>query len=338
MAKRIVICCDGTWNTLKQPDTTNVVKFADGLVQSPDQLVFYHEGVGTRPLERVLGGAFGFGLSRNVRDAYRFVVEHYEPGDELYLLGYSRGAYTARSTAGFIRNCGVLRPDEIDLIDDAYGLYRDRDPSSHPDESEATAFRRAHAWEDRTPIRFIGVWDTVGALGIPLSGIRIVNFLNRAWQFHDTKLSSSVASAYQALAIDEKRGPFRPSIWAPDHAAGQECEQAWFAGCHGDVGGGNPEPSLACITLQWMVDRARAAGLVFKPDAFAPVAPDAETAPIHDSRTGFWKILQSFERQLGVVDAQHEHASAKAVERTETVPDYRPGNLIAFLDRKPRLV
>lgn len=337
MAKRIVICCDGTWNTLKQPATTNVVKVAEAVEQRDDQLVFYHAGVGTKTFERVLGGAFGFGLSRNVRDAYRFVVEHYEPGDELFVFGYSRGAYTARSTVGFIRNCGVLRRTEIDRIDEAYGIYRDRGASTHPNETAATEFREKYACEQRTPIRFLGVWDTVGALGIPLAGVPIVSWINRAWQFHDTKLSGSVRAAHHALAIDEKRGPFRPSIWTPDHVVDQIREQVWFAGCHGDVGGGNPEPTLAHITLHWMVERARAAGLVFRPDAFAPLAPDAETAPINQSRNGFWKLLQTFERELGVTDGQHERASVKAVERTKTVPDYKPENLLEYLATDPPL-
>ncbi|WP_435157978.1 DUF2235 domain-containing protein [Amycolatopsis sacchari] len=333
MGKRIVICCDGTWNTLQQPAPTNVVKVAQAVAQRDDQLVFYHEGVGTRPFERVLGGAFGFGLSRNVRAAYRFLVEHYEPGDELFFFGFSRGAYTARSTVGFVRNCGILRREEIGRIDEAYRLYRDRSPSTHPAGDQAREFRRAYACEDVTPVRFIGVWDTVGALGIPISGFRLVNLVNRRWQFHDTKLTSTVAAAFQALAIDERRGPFRPAIWAPDGAPRQRREQTWFPGCHSDVGGGYPEPCLAQLSLLWMVERAESCGLVFTPGAI-PTRPEAREAPAHDSRTFFYKLLRPYVRQLGVTDPAKEDVAAEAVARMESDPAYRPENLVDFLRRR----
>src|SRR3954470_17593333 len=131
MSKRLVICCDGTWNTPDQERNgqacpTNVTKFALAVADTADdgkeQRVFYHRGVGTSRSERIRGGAFGFGLSRNVKDAYRFIVDNYEPGDELYLFGFSRGAFTARSTAGFVRNAGILRRECADLVDDAYAL------------------------------------------------------------------------------------------------------------------------------------------------------------------------------------------------------------------------
>ncbi|HVW44958.1 MAG TPA: DUF2235 domain-containing protein, partial [Amycolatopsis sp.] len=120
MTKRLVVCCDGTWNSLKQTAPTNVVQLYHALAPAGDlpQAGFYHEGVGTRPWERITGGAFGFGLSRNVRDCYRFLVEHFEPGDEVFLFGFSRGAYTARSTAGFVRNCGILRSANVSKVDD----------------------------------------------------------------------------------------------------------------------------------------------------------------------------------------------------------------------------
>src|SRR3954451_19845061 len=133
--KRLVICCDGTWNTPDQADgngrpcPTNVTKLAHAVADRDragiEQPLFYHVGVGTRPGERLRGGAFGFGLSRDVKAAYRWIVENYDPGDELLLFGFSRGAYTARSTAGLMRNVGVLQPGHAGRIDDAYRLYRD---------------------------------------------------------------------------------------------------------------------------------------------------------------------------------------------------------------------
>jgi uncharacterized protein (DUF2235 family) len=172
--KRLVICCDGTWNRPDQakdrrPCPTNVTKLAMALAdQDADgtaQRLYYHPGVGTHEGERLLGGIFGLGLSSDVRSAYRFVVENYDPGDEIFLFGFSRGAFTARSTAGLIRNAGILRRENIARVDEAYAPYRDR--AFRPRALESTLFRRA--WSPEPRIRFIGVYDTVGALGIPQS-------------------------------------------------------------------------------------------------------------------------------------------------------------------------
>jgi uncharacterized protein (DUF2235 family) len=352
MTKRLVICCDGTWNTPDQMNggtaaPTNVVKVA--LAVAPvgadgrEQRVYYHRGLGTSRWERIRGGAFGFGLSRDVRDCYRFLVHHYEPGDELFFFGFSRGAYTARSTVGFVRNCGILRPEHADRVDEAYSLYRSRRPGTRPKSVEAQLFRRSYSHETR--IRFLGVWDTVGALGIPLSGLRLVNLVNRRWQFHDTALSSSIDSAFHALAIDERRGPFRPTLWnAPDGASGQHREQVWFAGSHSDVGGGCPDPALAEIPLLWLADRARGRGLTFAEDAFARrtdgdepdlrnlgkvVAPDP-FGRLHESRFGPYRLLPPYVRSIGKADSANEFAATAAVARQDT-DGYEAPNLADYL-------
>ncbi len=188
-----------------------------------------------------------------------------------------------RSTVGFVRNCGILRREHAGRVDEAYAFYRSRRSRTHPQSIEAQLFRRSYSYETR--IRFIGVWDTVGALGIPFSRLRLVNLLNRRWQFHDTDLSTTVDAAFQALAIDEKRGPFRPTIWKQQaNADGQRLEQVWFAGVHSDIGGGYPDPALAEIALCWMVDRASACGLVFDTDAFAPLPPGEDDSLRHTGR------------------------------------------------------
>ena len=202
MSKRLVVCCDGTWNVPDRIDRgqlspSNVVHIAlataDRDAEGRRQLVFYDTGVGTRRFEHVLGGAFGFGLSSKVKDAYRFLIETYEPGDEIFLFGFSRGAYTARSTAGLIRNCGILRRDQATRLDAGYELYRRRDSASLPSEFESQLFRRMYACEPETRIRFIGVWDTVGALGIPAGipwlPVSWVQSFNKRWAFHDLRLS-----------------------------------------------------------------------------------------------------------------------------------------------------
>ena len=336
MTKRLIMCCDGTWNTPDQqhggrPRPTNVTKLALAVAprdpQGVSQRVFYQRGVGTTRWERLRGGAFGFGLSRDVRNTYRFIVRNYEAGDELYFLGFSRGAFTARSTAGFVRNAGILRRDEEDRVDEAYALYRSR--SAHPRSVEAQLFRQSHSHETR--IRFIGVWDTVGALGIPLNGLRWVNAMNRRWQFHDTELSSWVDAAFQALAIDERRRPFLPAVWKPQpDAVAQALEQVWFTGTHCDVGGGNRDSRLADLALWWLAEQARGCGLALDERAVT-FDDDRASGTIHESRNAFYRLLPSYTRPVGATDAESEYAASSAVERLGN--GYAPPGLTAYLDR-----
>jgi uncharacterized protein (DUF2235 family) len=329
--KRLVVCCDGTWNTAGQKFPTNVKRLyaalsdtgADGVRQEG----CYVQGVGTKPRERILGGAFGWGLSANIKDAYRFVVEHFEPGDELFLLGFSRGAYTARSTAGFIRNAGILTEKHRGRIDEAYDLYRDR--GKHPREDVATEFRAKYSHETR--IRFIGVWDTVGSLGIPLTGLHLAKWLNRRWQFHDTDLSSWVDAAFHAVAIDERRRPFVPTMWKQRQgAAAQTVEQVWFSGVHSDVGGGYADHELADIALLWMADRAESCGLAFRKGALDPpaVAPRAD-GRMHNSRKDLYLLFRPAERKLGQPDVVNELVASSAIARLDGDPSYAP-NLRAY--------
>lgn len=333
---RLVVCCDGTWNTARRAAPTNVVRLHAAVAATgPDglaQRAHYVQGVGTRPFERLVGGVFGFGLSANVQDGYAFLVEHFEPGDELFLVGFSRGAYTARSLAGLVRNAGVLRREHADRQDEAYALYRDR--AEHPRGEASTAFRARFSHETR--IRAVGVWDTVGALGIPLGGLDTVRRLNARWRFHDTALSSRVDAAFHAVAVDERRGPFVPTLWQDDPAAaaeGRRVEQVWFAGVHSDVGGGYAERGLADVTLLWMADRLAECGLALDPGALSPqeVVPDP-LSPLHDSRTGVHRLTRPVTRSLGEVAPGSELAASSAVERREQDPSYGP-NLGAYLTR-----
>src|SRR5438034_5107168 len=267
MPKRIVVCCDGTWSTPDERDVnpanppeyalapTNVTKLALAVAPSDpqngiSQLVFYNRGVGTGNWGHILGGVLGAGLDRKIQEAYTYIVENYESGDELYLFGFSRGAYTVRSLAGFIRNSGVLQPRNASRLDAAFALYRDRSPASHPRTLESQLFRRSFSYEPR--IKFMGVWDTVGSLGIPNAPFPIA----KHWMFHDLVLSSYVENAFQALAIDERRGPFSPALFARDQHDAQRLEQVWFAGVHKDVGGGYFAHTLSDLSLAWMARRA----------------------------------------------------------------------------------
>ena len=325
---------------------TNVTKLALGLApcdrDGNPQLLHYEKGVGTGRFERLRGGALGLGLSRNIRSCYRFLVDSYEPGDELHLFGFSRGAFTARSLAGLVRNSGILRREHADRVDAAYGLYRARRPDAHPRGIEARIFRRMYS-HDECVIETIGVWDTVGALGIPRRGAHLIPWLNQRWEFHDTDLSSRVRAAFQALAIDERRGPFEPTLWRQqEDAEDQVLEQVWFAGAHSDVGGGYPDPALAELALLWMVDRVRGYGLELEPDYLRPasVTPDPEArtlgrevAPdplgtLHDSRTGIYRLRPGRDRRMLAADGSPSvdgrSVAASALHRREARADYRP--------------
>ncbi|MEU6273739.1 DUF2235 domain-containing protein [Streptomyces populi] len=362
MSKRLVICCDGTWNFADQPSRTNVTKVAlsvlPGSVDGKEQRVYYHSGVGTHRWERLGGGAFGVGLSRNVLDAYRFLVESYEPDDELFLFGFSRGAFTARSLAGLVRNCGVLRRDQAHRIRHAWALYRDR--IERPSGTASTLFRRAYARE--TEIHFIGVWDTVGALGIPVPDAAwlrpAVNRFNRRWAFHDTDLSRHVRGAFHALAIDEQRSSFRPTLWHQQPGAaeqGQELKQVWFTGVHCDVGGGYEETALSDIPLLWMVDQARRFGLRFDSDVLAEAGPETtreiidfrvrpdSSGKLHTSRTGLFRLARPLYRPLGraangegVLDG-NEFLAVPAKERYDRDTHYRPPEMERCLSRRDRI-
>jgi uncharacterized protein (DUF2235 family) len=347
--KRLIVCCDGTWNTPDQlssgrPSPTHVTRLALAIAPTDssgvEQRMFYHRGVGTTRWERIRGGAFGLGLSRNVRDCYRFLVANFEPGDEIFLFGFSRGAFTARSTAGFIRNSGILRPEHADHVGEAYNLYRSR--QAHPRGVEATLFRRTYSHETR--IRCIGVWDTVGALGVPINGLRLLNVLNRRNEFHDTDLSTTVDAAFQALAIDESRKPFRPAIWNKQPSSTpQEVEQVWFAGCHCDVGGGYADHTIADIPLRWMIKNAMRQGLAIDEAAFLagpfagqphedPAAPAPDPlGKTHESRTSFYRLLRPYHRPLDADPVHRESVASSVLERTTQVPGYAPQNLIRYL-------
>ena len=351
--KRLILCCDGTWNSADQQKgerltPTNVIKLAyrvakrDGPVA---QVLYYDQGVGTgNALDRFLGGAFGEGLVDNIHDAYRFLIANYEVGDELFLFGFSRGAYTARSIAGMVRKCGILDRRSVGHYLEALRLYRD--DVVHPDDKHAAEFRRQHsiAGEADIPIAFIGVWDTVGALGIPLRGLRWIT--RRDHQFHDAELSRTVRRACHALAIDERRAPFEPSLWAYVPKDGQVVEQVWFIGAHSDVGGGYPDVGLSDIALEWMIGKAQGAGLAFGGSLLQanPLRGDP-LAPSHDSKRGLYRLTRGLDRPIGVVpDADRSSARAAALDPRQSVhpsvlvrwdrdPRYRPPALAEYLRR-----
>jgi hypothetical protein len=324
-AKKIIVCCDGTWN--KSEDRTNITWFNANIVgDGGNQIIYYDTGVGTHWYDEKTGGVLGAGLSRNVREAYQFILENYQPGDEIYCFGFSRGAFTVRSLCGFMGQVGRLA--SVDDISEAYFFYRINEPDDEPN-----AFERLFQPKMAGPmsVRFLGVFDTVGSLGIPLEiadkagDMEGKSIIGRAkgfllgWAddigdrlrrpikgFHDMTLGSIVEEARHAMAIDENRAMFVPTLWTqrPGQATrvevdgqitnvDQKVEQVWFAGVHSDVGGGYDDPEwLANIPLLWMAEKAAAAGLIFKDGALAALRQDQNSmAPQHDSMTKVWKTL-----------------------------------------------
>jgi uncharacterized protein (DUF2235 family) len=360
MVTRLVVCCDGTWNTPDQmigtvARPTNVTKLALSITPTDAsgtrQCVYYHQGVGTSRWDHIRGGAVGAGLSANVLDAYQFLIDNYQDGDELWFFGFSRGAFTARSIAGLVRNCGVLRTQNLNRMHEAFALYRSRAES--PRGTASTLFRHAYSYEPR--VRFVGVWDTVGALGIPVPSTRalqpLVAFFNRRLAFHDTNLSTHVDGAFHALAIDEKRKAFLPTLWTQQADAGSQIlEQVWFSGAHSDVGGGYSPSGLSDIALLWMIEKARGFGLdVTQPpvvtghpkdvspgeSAEVEVAPDP-MATIHESRKRFYRLFKPVSRPIGTSPDGHELLASSAGARHEKDHDhYHPDNLTAYLASGP---
>jgi uncharacterized protein (DUF2235 family) len=335
--KRIVICCDGTWNRADQehesvPCPTNVVKTAYRVAkrdaQGVAQTIYYDQGVGTgNTLDRLSGGAFGKGLEDNILDVYRFLIANYEDGDEIFLFGFSRGAFTARSIGGMMRKCGILKREAVAQYRAARNLYHSE---TRPDQPAALEFRQKHSVcpDSDIPVKFIGVWDTVGALGIPLRGLRFLT--RRDHQFHDTELSGTVKFAYHALSVDEHRAPFEPTLWKFKPKPGQWVEQVWFAGVHSDVGGGYPETGASDVALEWMLGKARDAGLGLDAGVMAalPLKPDPTRGPLHDSKTGMYNLTRGIDRPIGGDPTQSVHPSVLA--RWDADSSYRPKNLRAW--------
>ena len=326
--KRIVLCCDGTWNTADQVNekgvlcSTNVIKMAVRAKKHADdgtqQIVYYDQGVGTgNVMDRMIGGAFGDGLEGNIHDAYRFLIANYEPGDQIYIFGFSRGAFTARSIGGMVRKCGILRRERVREYPKTTQLYRQR---IKPTDPAAVEHRRANAIEPETSVHCIGVWDTVGALGVPVMGAK-------EHEFHDTSLSSTIKFAFHALAIDEHRRAFAPTLWdnaAP--AAGQTVEQVWFAGAHSDVGGGYGETGLSDIAFEWMMDRAEKAGLELDPMVRRELGTTpAFDAELHNSKKGLFMIRPGLDREIGKYKTEYLHRDV--IRRWQKDPKYRPDSL-----------
>ncbi len=283
----IVICCDGTGNEYGK-NNTNVVNMFSLAKRTDSQTTFYDPGVGTGGWEYEEESGFlkakadlatGHGLQKNVLDAYRYLMSHYKEGDKLFLFGFSRGAFTARSLGGMLHKCGLLEPGSDNLVEYASKIY-----NTKGNQSIASGFR--DTFSRSCPVHFIGVWDTVESL-----------IMNAGKKFHDTCLNSEVSFGCQAISIDERRKDFPICMWDESESIGPFIEQVWFAGVHSDVGGWYDECGLSNITMQWMLKKAKSAGLDVD-DALVATMPGDHNDKIHESYSGFWKFRGSRRRNI----------------------------------------
>lgn len=352
--KRIVICADGTWNLRDQIDDetgkrrpTNVTKVARAVRSRDrhgvDQVVFYHDGVGTRgPLDKLTGGAFGDGMEENVRNLYRSIVYNFEDGDELFFFGFSRGAFTVRTLAGLLNKVGLIEKEGDYFLPEIYSCYELNHGPGTPQWEHA--FRRVKERQPCPPIKFIGVWDTVGALGAPGFIGKVASTLKKGnkYAYHDVGLHPAIQNAYHAMAIDERRSPFKPTLWERPAGWNGHLEQAWFPGVHSNVGGGYSPDGLANEALHWIVEKAEALGLEFDASYLAPFRP-CFNAFRHESMSAKYRVFGEYRRPIGANLAHGEMVHQSALDRRNYFnglphPDeqagetkYTPGNLELFL-------
>ena len=304
MSRQLIVCCDGTCNEITG-DSTNVLRLYRMLSRDQNQLAYYDSGVGTlvdlraltawgRYWSKRLDAAIGQTIRDNWVEAYRFLASNYTPGDEIYLFGFSRGAYTVRALAGAIHMCGLPRPELAGQAALAWNIY-----SNDDDHLPATArfrggnrFRSYFGVEARTPIHFVGVWDTVSSFGW------FNNYRTLPYTFHNP----SIEYVRHAVSIDERRALFRENLFKAPELPSPAFKQVWFAGVHCDVGGGYPEEDdvLARHALRWMAREAAAAGLRFDEDRRAELSGSDDTGrppTVHDSLEGWWRLIEFLPRR-----------------------------------------
>lgn len=346
--KRLVFCFDGTWNTINEKALTNVALTAAAVNNTgyaldkdgkPDkskivpQIIHYDEGVGTNRLERLSGGALGKGLYANVKEAYTFLCLNYEVGDEIYIFGFSRGAYTARSFAGLLGNCGIMKSQHIEKVIKAAALYKQRSETEDETEKErlqklmfgmhrqfgceVTTCNAESDWkksrvglddhnQDRIKISYLGLWDTVKSL---------IETKKSDREFHDDDIPECASSGRHALALDEFRQTFNHTPWENIHDANRRVwaengsegdfedykysemrafKEVWFPGSHGSVGGGGDIRGLSDNALLWVLDGAIQQGLAIDTTPLSKIFQLAPTALAELDNTTDDGFLENF--------------------------------------------
>lgn len=360
--KRLAVFLDGTWNSVDS--NTNVWRMramcankgADGI----PQIVYYSVGV-----NGFLGGVFGQGLDENIRLAYEWLIENYNDGDEIYIFGFSRGAYTARALSGLVAIDGILKPGSPIGVAELFKRYKKGDEETiwKLKEIEASGdtskLTEQEKWLLRysrpTNVKVIGVWDTVGSVGVAAGDIPGIS--RSSFDYLQTGLRIHILTGYHALAIDEHRNDFAPTLWDVRHPKDPHAaiaqprplsgvEQRWFTGAHANVGGGYETDLLAQAPLRWMMKKAESQGLSFRSEV--DLDGDAITAPIDDSYSSFgygiYHIVSSpLYRTIGREpdirdDGNHinvnETIDGSVFKRWRADPTYRPANLVEWAQRK----
>jgi uncharacterized protein (DUF2235 family) len=376
--KRVVILIDGTWNKEGITGNTNVAALdpgnqivtrafiktsaADGIAQH----VHYHDGVGAEGdlFKKLLGGAIGLGLKQIIRECYEFVVTDYTAGDEIYLIGFSRGAYAARALAGLIGASGIQRTTDAAVFETAWQHYRVK-PAARANPQMASSSERTviagyaaagSSFHDTRTVKCVAVWDTVGSYGIP-AGLGLAPlaryFALLTLGFRDTSFGDHVEVGLHAVAVDEHRRPFVPTFWTIPRGQKPKghVEQTWFAGSHCNVGGGYPDPGLSDQALVWMIARLQAlTGLEFDIDAVKAGTHPNISGAVVDSTIG-WPIDHAFPHYRRILspvaihhgyvsntaDPSEEHINERihwsviAKHQAQTTPLYAPPNLPAHI-------
>ena len=318
--RRLALFLDGTWNIGN--DNTNVWRlrslFAPVSSDGLEQRAYYSTGLGTKFGEIVRGGMFGRGIDTAITSAYEWLIDNYKPGDEIFIFGFSRGSFTARSLSGFVLKCGLLQRGAPLGVNQLFKRYRRLNAETLRSLiQEKGNGRKDFAFEESwmleysqaIPIKFIGVFDTVGALGVPFPLYR--RLVGAAYPFLNTGLRQTNEYAFHALAIDENRKDFGPTLWTNMGATSaaprplERTEQRWFVGAHANVGGGYFDDPLAQLPLNWLMSKAKALGLTFE-KGFT-TEPNANLAPISDSFATFlcgWyplmKLWMRYHRPIGL--------------------------------------
>jgi uncharacterized protein (DUF2235 family) len=368
--KNIILCADGTGNNDIKARGTNVFKLYEAIDRNrhkadPNavpQIAFYDDGVGTSkfiPL-RVLGGALGFGFSQNVKDLYTELAYAYEPQDKLYLFGFSRGAYTVRALAGFIQCCGILDVQNFDqqqvasAVDRCWKAFRKiaftgspwdkprraKVPSENStvedDQRESRLTLNASTGlQAYSPvsIEFLGVWDTVGAIGVPIAELRKLINAFYPLTFDELTVGPWIKRACHALSIDDERLTFTPELWNEKDGKDERIKQVWFAGAHSNVGGGYPKHGMSLVTLDWMISEAEECGLDFLDSDRDYVGKHHDVHDkLYDSRESLAIYYRWNPRNIADLCKEHKIPRAKihisVIERIANGTDgYAPGNI-----------
>ncbi len=345
MAKNVVLCCDGTANEFAT-DHTNVLKLFRVLDNSAGrQAAYYHPGLGTmeaaaaltsvaRKVTKYLGLAIGYGLERDVGDAYSFIMRSFEPGDRLYMFGFSRGAYTVRAVASLLHMYGLLPRGNEPMVPYAIRMMSAAGRmGADATFGLAADFRSTFRGDDCKP-HFVGVWDTVSSVG----------WIENPLKLPYTATNPDIAIGRHAVSLDERRAFFRTSLWRPDPPTAdggpRDLKQVWFPGVHCDVGGGYPEreSGLSKFAFEWMVREAALAGLFVdrnrideimgrSSDKYAKANPDAQ---MHESLTPVWRIAEYVPKKHWNWDTKSEQRRMN-LGRRRTIPPAPLVHSVAFL-------